>query len=165
MQRLTSYTSALFLTMFIASISPSKGYSAEGMMDSRASDYVAIQTLIVKYAHVYDTRDIEGYVSIFTEDAVFTFTGNTLNGREEIRNFITRVANAPAAVPEIKGYHSISNTLIEFVSDTEARHRSYWQVVSGPPGGPFSVNNMGYYDDVIVKQNGQWLIQKRNIPN
>ena len=57
------------------------------------------------------------------------------------------------------------NTLIEFVSDTEANHRSYWQIISGVGGGQFSVVNVGYYDDVVVKQNGQWLIKTRNIPD
>jgi hypothetical protein len=37
-------------------------------------------------------------------------------------------------------------------------------VLSGPVGGPFTVTNMGYYDDVLTKENGQWLIQSRNIP-
>lgn len=138
-------------------------FSAEAAASTRAADYTAIQTLIVKYAHVYDSRDVEGYVGIFTDDAVFRFTGNQLNGRSEIREFITGVANSPE--PVIKSHHVITNTLIEFVSDTEAHHRSYWEIVSGPVGGPFTVGNIGVYDDVVVKQNGQWLIKTRNIPD
>jgi hypothetical protein len=38
-------------------------------------------------------------------------------------------------------------------------------MVSGPAGGPFTVGGIGVYDDVIVKQNGKWLIKTRNIPN
>jgi len=136
--------------------------AAEPMTAQRASDYVAIQSLIVKYAHVYDSRDVEGYVSVFTEDAKFTFGTTTLNGRADIRNFITGVANSP--LPTNKSHHVITNTLIEFVSDSEAHHRSYWEIISGPPGGPFTVGNIGVYDDVIVKVDGQWLIKQRNIP-
>jgi uncharacterized protein (TIGR02246 family) len=157
-----SFVFVLTLATIVVGISPQTGFAAETMSDTRAKDYAEIQTLVVKYAHVYDSRDVEGYVSVFAEDAQFTFGGNTLNGRADIREFITEVANSP--VPEIKSYHSISNTLIEFASDTEAHHVSYWQIVSGPVDGAFTVNNMGIYEDVIVKQNGQWLIQKRNIP-
>ena len=132
------------------------------MTPARAADYTAIQTLIVKYAHVYDSRDVEGYVSVFADDAVFTFGNTTLNGRKDIREFISRVANSPA--PTNISHHVITNTLIEFVSDTEAKHRSYWELVSGPPGGPFTVTGIGVYDDVVVKQNGEWLIKSRNIP-
>lgn len=149
-------------------VGPQTLFAAEPMTDARAADTVAIQQLVVKYAHVYDSLDVEGYVSVFAEDAVFSFTGNTLHGREEIREFITnakqRRESAPATEPATRSYHSISNTRIEFDNDTTARHRSYWQVLSGPVGGPFTVSNMGYYDDVVTKQNGQWLIQSRNIP-
>ncbi|MES2604766.1 MAG: nuclear transport factor 2 family protein [Pseudomonadota bacterium] len=135
--------------------------------DTRAADTVAIQQLIVKYAHVYDALDVEGYVSVFAEAAEFSFPGNVLHGRGEIRTFITgakqRRESAPAATPAIKGYHSISNTMIEFENATTAHHRSYWQVVSGPSGGPFTVTGMGIYEDTVVKQNGEWLILKRNI--
>lgn len=137
------------------------------MTEARAADTVAIQQLIVRYAHAYDSLDVEGYVGVFAEDAVFSFTGNALNGRGEIRKFITdakqRRESAPAADPATKTYHSITNTLVEFDSDTQAHQRSYWQVLTGPAGGPFT-SNVGYYDDVVVKQNGEWLIQSRNIP-
>jgi len=150
------------LATIVVGFSPLAAFAAEPMTE-RVQDYAAIQTLIVKYAHVYDSRDVEGYVGIFTEDAQFTFTGNALNGRDEIREFITGVANSPP--PTIKSHHVITNTLIEFVSDSEAHHRSYWEIVSGPAGGPFTVGNIGVYDDVVVKQNGQWLISKRHIPD
>lgn len=142
--------------------------SAEPMTEARAADTVAIQQLIVKYAHVYDSLDVEGYVSVFTDDAKFTFNGNALNGHDEIRAFISgakqRSESAPAADPAVRSYHSISNTRIQFDSDTQARHRSYWQVLQCVVGEPCLVTNMGYYDDVVVKQAGEWLIQSRNIP-
>ena len=143
-------------------------FAAEPTMDTRAQDTVAIQQLVVKYAHAYDSLDVEGYVGVFAEDAKFTFTNTTLNGRADIRKFITdakqRSASAPAKVPPTKSFHSLTNTLIEFTGPNTAHHRSYWQMLSGPQGGPFTVTNMGYYDDVVIKKNGQWLIQTRNIP-
>jgi uncharacterized protein (TIGR02246 family) len=152
----------------VAAISPNAGSAAEPMSDARAQDRAAIQNLVVKYAHAYDALDADGYVSVFAEDAQFSFGGMTLHGRAEIRNVITSakesLANSASGEPAPKSYHSISNTLIEFVSETEARHRSYWQVVVGPSGGPFNVTNMGVYEDVIMKRNGEWLIQNRNIP-
>ena len=53
--------------------------------------------------------------------------------------------------------------LIEFTDDTHANHRSYWQTMSGPSSGPFTVGGAGVYEDTIVKVNGEWLIRKRNI--
>ncbi len=158
-------TRPLLALPLLLALLPLPAISAE---DNGAADIVAIQQLVVKYAHVYDSLDVEGYVSVFAEDAKFSFTGNTLNGRGEIRAFIegakSRRESAANTTPATKSYHSISNTMIELESPTRAHHRSYWQVLSGPVGGPFTVSNMGYYDDVVVKQNGEWLIQSRNIP-
>ena len=158
-----------FVGLFvIAATFSSQMFAADASAQTHAEDTVAIQQLIVKYAHVYDSLDVEGYVSVFAEDAEFTFPGNTLKGRGEIRKFIEgakqRREAAAAAGPVNTGYHSISNTLIEFDSADTAHHRSYWQVLSGPTGGPFTVSNMGFYDDVVVKRNGQWLIHRRTIP-
>jgi len=161
MHRLTRFV--LILVTITVGMSSLESLAADARMDTRAEDYAEIQTLIVKYAHVYDARDVEGYVSVFTDDVKFTFNGGNLNGIGEVREFITNVANSPE--PAMKSYHSISNTLIEFVSDTEAHHRSYWQIIMGPyDDGQYIVGNMGVYEDVIVKENGKWLIKQRNIP-
>ena len=160
---------ALFTSLvLVAAVMPQIASAEKVLSEARARDRAAIENLIVNYAHVYDALDADGYVSIFTEDADFTFGGNTLHGRAAIRSVITdaleRRANAPANEPVAETFHIISNTRINFVSDTEAHHRSYWQVVSRTAGGTPSIVNVGYYDDVVVKRNGEWLIQERVIP-
>lgn len=162
MKSLLRQLSVYVLAPLVACLLATSAAAVEPLSPARAGDYAAIQTLVMKYAHVYDARDVEGYVSVFAEDAKFTFGNTTLNGRQEIRDFITGVANSPA--PTNISHHVITDTLIEFVSDTEAHHRSYWEIVSGPPGGPFTVGGIGVYEDVIVKEHGQWLIKQRNIP-
>ncbi|HZF31940.1 MAG TPA: nuclear transport factor 2 family protein [Gammaproteobacteria bacterium] len=128
-------------------------------------DRAAIQNLVVKYAIALDTLDADMYASVFAEDAEFTFGGNTYKGRAEIRKIVTglqeRNAKQPADAPKM--YHALSNTYVEFVNDHEARHRSYWQTIRGPSSGPFTVGAMGRYEDTLVKRNGEWLIQKRQI--
>jgi 3-phenylpropionate/cinnamic acid dioxygenase small subunit len=57
----------------------------------------------------------------------------------------------------------ISNTAIEIVSTTEARHHSHWQTIRIGPDNQITVGAIGRYDDVIVKRNGRWLIQSRKI--
>lgn len=160
---------ALSASLVGLAASPLQVASAEKVLsETRAIDRAAIENLIVSYAHVYDALDADGYAAIFAEDADFTFGGSTLHGRAAIRGVITsaleRRAKAPANEPVVETYHIISNTRIDFVSDTEARHRSYWQVVSRAKGSAPVVANVGYYDDVVVKRNGEWLIQKRVIP-
>jgi uncharacterized protein (TIGR02246 family) len=132
---------------------------------SELQDRAAIQNLVVKYTIALDTLDADMYASVFAPDAEFTFGGNTYRGRDEIRKIITglkeRRASQPADAP--KSYHALSNTYVEFVNDHEAHHRSYWQTITGPSSGPFTVGGMGRYEDTLVKRNGEWLIQKRQI--
>jgi 3-phenylpropionate/cinnamic acid dioxygenase small subunit len=133
-----------------------------------AQDRAAIQNLIAKYAFALDTLDADLYASVFAPDAEFTFGGNTYKGRDQIRGIIANVKERRAARPASDGpapksYHAITNTMIEFVNDHQAHHRSYWQTLSGPSSGPFNVGGMGVYEDTIVKTNGEWLIQKREI--
>ena len=167
-----SFTNALLalVTLLVGGVAmaPQVASAEKVLSEARARDRAAIENLIVTYAHVYDALDADGYASIFAEDADFTFGGNTLRGRAAIRGVITgaleRRAKAPANEPVAKTYHIISNTRIEFVSDTEARHRSYWQVVSRTGTAAPVVANVGVYEDVVVKRNGEWLIQSRVIP-
>jgi uncharacterized protein (TIGR02246 family) len=104
------------------------------------------------------------YASVFAEDAEFTFGGNTYKGRDAIRKIVTGLQERRKGQTDApKSYHVLSNTYIEFVNKGEAHHRSYWQTISGPSSGPFNVGGMGRYEDTLVKRDGQWLIQKRQI--
>jgi uncharacterized protein (TIGR02246 family) len=156
------------LTATALSISlPSAPTGAADSAAGTAQDRAAIQNLVMKYGIALDTLDADAYAAVFAEDAQFSFGGNTYNGRAAIRNIITglkeRRASEPAGESPMRSYHAITNTLIEFVNDHEAHHRSYWQTISGPSSGPFKVGGMGVYDDTIVKRNGEWLIQTRKI--
>ena len=147
-------------------LSPTTVVAARGQASAELEDRAAIQNLVVKYTIALDTLDADMYASVFAEDAEFTFGGNTYKGRAEIRKIVTdlkarRAAAQTADAP--KSYHALSNTYIELVNDHEARHRSYWQTITGPSSGPFTVGGMGRYEDTLVKRKGEWLIQKRQI--
>ena len=156
--------SAVALTVTLA---PAAAVAADAMPVTELQDRAAIQNLIVRYTIALDTLDADLYAGVFAEDAVFTFGGNTYNGRAAIRNIITglqdRSAGQPAGESPTKSYHAITNTYIELINDHEAKHRSYWQTIRGPSSGPFAVGAMGVYEDVLVKRDGEWLIQNRKI--
>jgi len=154
-------TLSLCLAVALASSAAARGSSSNELLDR-----AAIQNLVVKYTIALDTLDADMYASVFAEDAEFTFGGRTYKGRAEIRKIVTdlKERRAAAQTPDApKSYHALSNTYVELVNDHEAHHRSYWQTITGPSSGPFTVGGMGRYEDTLVKRNGQWLIQKRQI--
>ena len=150
--------------VFVSTLSPLQLEAADAPTPQELLDRAAIQNLVVKYTIALDTLDAEMYAGVFAADAEFTFGGNTYRGRDAIRKIVTDFAAQRAKQSDPpKSYHALTNTYVEFVSDREAHHRSYWQTITGPSSGPFTVGGMGRYDDTLVKRNGEWLIQKRQI--
>jgi len=134
----------------------------------RIQDKLDIQSLIVRYGTALDTLDADLYAGVFTADAELDVAGNVRKGRQQIREIVTglqrtRDENKAKGTPSQALYHVISNTAIEILNNGEARHRSYWQTVRVGPNNQVTVGAIGQYEDVIVKQDGQWLIRSRKI--
>ncbi len=131
-------------------------------------DRAAIEALVVQYAMALDTLDADAYAGVFAEDAVFELPGAVHRGRAAIRKIVTdlqesRARNDAAGTPSPKLYHVMSNTSIEVLDATNARHQSYAQTVRAAENGQFIVGFMGRYEDVLVKRDGRWLIQTRKL--
>jgi hypothetical protein len=131
-------------------------------------DKAAIEALVVRYVTALDTLDADAYAGVFADDAEFDVTGTVYRGREAIRKIVTdlqasRARNEAAGAPSPKLYHVMSNTSIELIDATHARHQSYAQTVRAGEGGQFVVGFMGRYEDVLVKRDGRWLIQSRKL--
>jgi uncharacterized protein (TIGR02246 family) len=153
-----------FTLTLAASFTPLRLGAADAPTTAELLDRAAIQNVIVKYTIALDTLDADMYASVFTDDAEFTFGGNTYKGRAAIRKIVTDLqARRASQADPAKSYHALTNTYVELVSDHEAHHRSYWQTITGPSSGPFTVGGMGRYDDTLVKRGGEWLIHKRQI--
>ena len=131
-------------------------------------DRAEIEALVARYVMALDTLDADGYAGVFAEDADFDVAGTKYHGRSEIVKVVTGL-QASRATAEAEGrtqarlYHTMSNTLIEIVGADEARHESYWQTVRVGPDNVITVGAMGRYEDVLVKRDGQWLIQSRKV--
>jgi uncharacterized protein (TIGR02246 family) len=131
-------------------------------------DKAEIEALVVRYVTALDTLDADAYAGVFAEDAEFDVTGTVYMGREAIRKIVTdlqasRARNEASGTPSPKLYHVMSNTSIEVLDATNARHESYAQTVRAAEGGRFVVGFMGRYEDVLVKRDGRWLIQSRKL--
>ena len=131
-------------------------------------DRIAVEDVMARYVWAVDSFDAEGYVAVFTEDAVIDSNGSISKGREEIRKVVTgliqrRDANKAKGVPAGNLYHVISNVRITFPKPGEALHQSYWQTVRRDQDGRMTAAAMGRSEDHLVKRNGKWLIQFRKL--
>lgn len=131
-------------------------------------DRAEIEELVARYVTSLDTLDADTYANLFTEDAVFDVAGTVYEGRAAIRKIVTdlqasRERDEAAGTVSAALYHVMSNTSIEIIDATEARHTSYAQTVRAAEDGQFIVGFMGRYEDVIVKRDGKWQILSRKL--
>ena len=131
-------------------------------------DRIAVEDVMARYVWAVDSLDADGYVAVFTEDAVIDSNGSISRGHAEIRTIVTgliqrRDGNKAKGMPTANLYHVISNVRITFPKPGEAVHRSYWQTVRRDADGAMTAAAMGRSEDRLVKRSGQWLIQSRTL--
>jgi uncharacterized protein (TIGR02246 family) len=131
-------------------------------------DRAAIHEVMQKYMWSADSLDADGYVSVFTEDAVVDANGDIHKGLTEIRKVVTSLqereaANRAKGQPPGNLYHVISNERISFISPTEALYQSYWQTLRKGQDNRYIAGGFGRSEDRLVKRDGRWLIKSRKL--
>jgi uncharacterized protein (TIGR02246 family) len=129
---------------------------------------IAVEDVMARYVWAVDSFDPEGYVAVFTDDAVIDSNGSISKGSAEIRKIVTNLIqrrddNKAKGLPASNLYHMTSNVRITFPKPGEAVHQSYWQTVRRDNDGKMIAAAMGRSEDRLVKRNGKWLIQSRKL--
>jgi uncharacterized protein (TIGR02246 family) len=141
----------------------------ESAAQRQLADRAAIEEVMQKYIWSVDSLDADGYVSVFTEDAVIEQPNAVEKGRDAIRGVVTgllarQAANRAAGKPPGNLYHVISNERISFQSATEATYQSYWQTMRKGEDGRYTAGGFGRSEDHLVRQSdGRWLIKYRKL--
>ncbi|HZI80505.1 MAG TPA: nuclear transport factor 2 family protein [Vicinamibacterales bacterium] len=157
----------LHLAALIAFLAVPALVSAQANLGT-SDDRIAVEDVMARYVWTVDSLDADGYVGVFTEDAVIDSNGSISRGHAEIRKIVTgliqrRDENKAKGLPASNLYHVISNVRITFPMPGEALHQSYWQTVRRDKDGKMSAAAMGRSEDRLVKRNGKWLIQSRKL--
>ena len=136
-----------------------------------ANDRAAIEALMWRYVRALDTLDADAYASAFTADGSFGSGRNSEHGTAELKKMINdlkqtradREAKGEPATPAM--YHVIFNHTITFTDRDHARYDAYWSTMFAGTGQetPPRVAAVGRSVDMLVRQNGNWLIQTRDV--
>ncbi len=131
----------------------------------RTEDREAIEALMWRYARALDTWDADAYAAVYTEDGQFGVGENATRGREALRDMIAAFTEGRGTDnPPPQLYHMTTDTWIEFIDETRARHHSYWITMRAATAeAPAGVAAVGVGVDELVKVGGEWLIQVRNV--
>jgi hypothetical protein len=139
-----------------------------------ARDRAEIEGLMWRYARAIDTWNADAYVAVFTEDGSFGNVKGRAALHKMVEDFTKPRPPAPGAPAPAPGsppakppvlHHMEGNQYIEFTDRDHALVHYYWITVSGAgPQPPLpQVLAVGNGLDHVVRVNGKWLIQSREV--
>lgn len=129
-------------------------------MDETLADKHAIEELVARYNHSIDALQMDVWLDLWTDDAVFDGIGKYLVGKAAIKEFAdVHEKNYARKMPG--GRHFTTNIASNVVGN-HATARSYLQLWSTDANGA-RIAYTGVYDDVLVKQNGRWRFAGRKM--
>jgi hypothetical protein len=133
-------------------------------------DKEQIKKLMWNYARALDTGNVEAFVALFTEDGQFGRGENAVKGRKALLEMMGAFKKSPTAgqgnVPKTGSmYHMTANHYIEFKDKDHAFFHGYWIAFVSGSGQNTQPTIVGVGREVneLVRVNGKWLIQVRDI--
>jgi uncharacterized protein (TIGR02246 family) len=129
---------------------------------SRLSDRLAIQQLNDDFCHELDRGDVDGFVALFTPDALYTNGPRVLRGAEQIRDFyLNRTRDGPRT-----SRHFGTGLRIRFLNEQAARGLSVGLTFSAPGRPPIESTVpaiVADFDDLYALRDGRWQFAERHI--
>jgi ketosteroid isomerase-like protein len=127
------------------------------------NDYEGARQLLSRYCFALDGGKVEDLGSLFYRDAVFSVSfesGQQHTGRETIQAWYDRFfQQRPGQYRHMR--HKIFEPLMTVTGNT-ATASTYFDADSVEENGSVRVT-AGRYDDVLVKEQGQWFFKERTI--
>ena len=118
-------------------------------------DIEAIKQLKARYFRAVDTKDVETFRQLFTEEATFEALGRVRRGRDEI------VGMSSLVQPELRTVHHGFTPEIDITGPATAS--AIWAMEDFailPPedGHQVHVHGYGHYHETYEKRDGRWSI-------
>jgi hypothetical protein len=126
-----------------------------------AADRLEIIDVVTRADQAATDRDADGYVRLFTDDAVLDGAEGTHAGRAALRAAVGPVWAAEGAAT----MHLTLNPVVDALDDDDqgprARVRSALLIVE--PGPPVTVRAAVAITQILVHRNGSWAISRRTV--
>lgn len=144
--------------------------SGDSDLSREVQDRNEIDALMWRYARALDSYDVEAYVAVYTESGQFSAGPNVVQGRAALTKMMAdlktgRADRAAGGEKVAPMYHMTTDSYTEFVDRDHARVHTYWLTVFAAVGQevPLRVAAAGRGIDDVVRVNGRWLIESRNV--
>ena len=127
----------------------------------------AILRLIHQYSYTFDGRDLDGFMSLFTEDALWEAydTGAatptvSLHGSEELRSVIAMQMNDQIN-KGIQSRHFQTNTILTRLANNRVQAITMIMVTWQQGSQPATIVHTGFYRDEFTLHGAEWKFVKR----
>lgn len=128
----------------------------------RSADRHAIEQLNDDFCHQLDRGSVEGFVALFTSEAVYTNGSRVLRGEQQIRQFyIDRTRDGPRT-----SRHFTQGLRIEFTGESSARGLSAafaFAADGAPPIDSTIPAVVADFEDVYAFDGVRWRFAERHI--
>lgn len=139
--------------------------------ETYAQDRAEIEDLMARYLFAMDYGDIDSYVETFTEDGSIEFATGTFEGRDAIREAVTRFKEGigqfyttedgePAALR-----HVLLQSVVRVEGDRAWSTSLWMEMANDGPGDSFKMGTFGIYEDELERVDGRWLFSRRVVLN
>lgn len=122
----------------------------------------SIRQTMATYNAAGDRLRVDEFTAIFTEDAILESDSFRNEGRQAIRDWMTRWSPPTDAATKTRKAtfvrHHLTTSQVELTGSTTAKGRTYFAVYTDI--GP---DHCGYYTDVFRKTGERWLIAHRKV--
>ena len=125
------------------------------MSDDVVAD-LGVRRALALYCQTCDDGRFDELASCFAADATMTALGQTVTGRQAIRDWI-----AAAMPPERRGKHLVANAVITCDGDSARAESDFFFLAPGQPGPVITI--AGRYDDALVREGDRWVFTSRDI--
>lgn len=142
-----------------------------GAPADRGADDAAIRTLIARIAHFADWQeDLEVYLDLFTDDAVWEFPGAEGQGAAGARVAGRAAIRADREERRASGFqgpgtdtrHLVTTVAVDTDGGDTATVDSYWMFFGDTSTAP-TIRLMGRYHDHVVRTPDGWRLARRTI--
>ena len=136
-----------------------------------AADDAVIRTLLARIAHYADWQeDLDRYLDLFTDDAVWEFPGDTrqnvaptrVEGRDAIRADREERRRSGFQGPGTATHHLVTTVAVDVGEDGTASADSYWLFV-GDTTSQTVIRSIGRYQDTVRRTGSGWRLARRVI--
>jgi uncharacterized protein (TIGR02246 family) len=126
----------------------------------RLEDIEAIHALLIDYGRALDKRDFNAYGALFARDGSWKGGMGTATGPDAIAAMVAAGFGRMSPSLYEKSNHVMTSFDVEVDGDSATAWSRWTWVVVGANAKP-QTERAGYYEDSLVRQNGEWKFKAR----